>query len=109
MPRQTATLIEELLTLGEKALERALKSRKDIKKHASHHLHDIAQKMDLVTRDEFDSAMAMISKARTIQEDLKKRVAALESKMNLSSVSKKVTPKKQSLPSVKHNKRRKKS
>ena len=107
MPKPTATLIEELLTLGEKALEHALRSRSGVKEHARHALNDLAQKMDLVTRDEFDAAIAMISKARTIQEEIKNRLDAIEKKLNLSSTSKKVTTKKQSLRSVKHSNRQK--
>lgn len=107
MPTKPGSVIEELLTLAEKALEHALASRSEIKKHARHALSELAGKCDLVTRDEFEAAIAMISKAPMIQEDLKERVSAIEKKVNLSSVSKKVTTKKQSLRSVKHSNRRK--
>ena len=36
--------------------------------------------MDLVTRDEFEAVRAMAAKARTEQEKLEKRIAALEAK-----------------------------
>lgn len=107
MPTQTASLIEELLNLGERALEHALNSRHEFKKHAQNALQDLALKCDLVPREEFDAAMAMISKLTMTQKELKSRIDAIESKMHMSSTSKKVTQKKQSLRSVKHNKRRK--
>ena len=37
-------------------------------------------RMDLVTRDEFEAVKAMAAKARTAQEDLTVRLAALEAK-----------------------------
>ena len=118
MPRNDGSLIEELLTLGEKTLKRLMDSRHKWHEHAHSALFDIAQKFDLVTHDEFDAALAMIAKARAIQEDLKERLDALESKLNQSGVTmnrkapakpvrKKMKTKKQSLPSVKQGNRRK--
>jgi BMFP domain-containing protein YqiC len=37
-------------------------------------------KMDLVTRDEFDAQSAVLTRTRTLVEQLEKRVEALESK-----------------------------
>jgi BMFP domain-containing protein YqiC len=37
--------------------------------------------MDLVSRDEFEAVKAMAAKARSEQEDLQKRLAALESRL----------------------------
>ncbi|MCL2469156.1 MAG: accessory factor UbiK family protein [Alphaproteobacteria bacterium] len=46
---------------------------------------DLAQAMDLVTRKEFDTALAMIQKARQKQTEIEKRLKAIEGKMTLSS------------------------
>jgi BMFP domain-containing protein YqiC len=107
MPHRTDSLIEELLTFGEKAFDQALKARPNVKRHIRQALNDLASSCDLVTREEFDAAMAMIAKARAIQEELKERLESIEKKLNLSRTSEKVTRKKKSLPSVKQGKRRK--
>ncbi|MDD5585711.1 MAG: accessory factor UbiK family protein [Alphaproteobacteria bacterium] len=118
MPKNNAPLLEELLTLGEHALSRLMNSRHAWHEHARAALNDVAQKCDLVTRDEFDAAMAMLSKARTIQEELKERLAILESKMNQSGITmnrakprkavfKKMKTGKSNLRSVKQGNRRK--
>ena len=45
-------------------------------------LEKLLQKMNLVTKEEFDTAQAMLKKSRNEQEDLKKRLEALESHIN---------------------------
>jgi len=44
------------------------------------HMEKWLQKMHLVTREEFDAVQGMLSKAREEQEELKKRLEALEAK-----------------------------
>lgn len=93
MKRPDSTTISDLLTLGETVLSTLLGAQHE----AREKLHDkrdvIIRKLDLVTREEFDAAFAMIKKARTIQSDLEKRITALEKKMNLSSPQKRKTKK----------------
>jgi len=107
-------IIEELLHLGEKAFEGALKSRRDWKRHARALMQDMLNHCDIVTREEFDSAIARVNKARLIQEELLERMRIMESRLGMSRQKKpqikipgkKITPPKPSLPSVKHDKRR---
>ena len=47
-----------------------------------HKVESFINSMNLVTREEFEVARAMISKARENQEKLEKKVKVLESKIN---------------------------
>ncbi|MFA4995496.1 MAG: accessory factor UbiK family protein [Bdellovibrionales bacterium] len=94
-------LIEDLLTLASDALEHIAGARHELKAHAKSHVERLAGDLDLVNREEFDAAFAMLAKARMKQEDLEKRVFAIESILNLSSGKKTVKTKKTNLPSVK--------
>lgn len=103
---KTAAIIEELLHLGGQALDRALGSRHAIKHHAHEALSDVADALNLVTHNDLDDAIAMIVKARTVQGEHSARLDVIEQKLGLAKPSKKVTTKKASLRSVKHNKRK---
>ncbi len=103
--RHEASLIEQLLHLGEKTLENALKARPKVYKHLLAALEDLTKKLGLVTREEFDALHAVLSKARMTQEALKERLESVEKQLKLSRSSQKVTTKKRRLPSVKHAKR----
>jgi BMFP domain-containing protein YqiC len=118
MPRKDISLLEEFLTLGEHALASLMNSRHAWREHARAALYDAAEKCDLVTRKEFDAALAMLSKARAIQEELKERLNMIESQMNQSGItmnrtkaapasSTKIKSPKRSLRSVKQGNRRK--
>lgn len=52
-------------------------------------LEKLLQKMDLVTKEEFDAAQSMLVKSRIEQEELKKRMEALENQINALSGGKK--------------------
>ena len=52
-------------------------------------LEKLLQKMSLVTKEEFDTAQAMLTKFRIEQEELKKRLETLENQVNDLSISKK--------------------
>ena len=106
MPTNQA-LIEDLLKLGENILGNLLGARHEMGAQAREKLGRVAQKLDLVSRDEFDAAMAMISKARLMQEELNKRLTAVETKLNLSSAPKSKNRRPQNLRSVKQGNRRK--
>jgi BMFP domain-containing protein YqiC len=49
-------------------------------------------RMNLVRREEFDAVQAMAAKARTEQEALEKRVAALEAKLGIAPAAKRRSP-----------------
>jgi BMFP domain-containing protein YqiC len=64
--------------------------RKEMEGIISVQVEKFLQKLNLVTKEEFDTAQAMIAKARTEQEELKKRLEALEEQLvNLGKKAKK--------------------
>ncbi len=54
--------------------------RREIEALARQQVERLFARMDLVTRDEFEAVKEMAAKARTEQEDLGSRLAALEAK-----------------------------
>ena len=96
--------LEDLLSFFGNALDNLADARHEIKAHAKNRAADLARELDLVGRDEFDAAFAMLAKARAMQEDLAARVSKIESILNLSSAKKTVKTKKAYLPSVKTKK-----
>ena len=52
--------------------------RREVEATVRHQIERLLDGMDLVTRDEFETVRAMAEKARTEQEELEARVAALE-------------------------------
>ena len=55
--------------------------RSEIETRIREQLERVLAGMDLVSRDEFEAVKAMAAKARSEQEDLQKRLAALESRL----------------------------
>jgi len=77
-------LIEDLLKFGSAAMGSLFEGKRGAKTIIGSQFEVIARRLDLVTREEFDAAFAMIAKARLKQEELSERLAALESKMGIS-------------------------
>ena len=107
MPNKT--FLEDMLTLGTGVLSNLAEARHELKSQARQRAGSVARKLDLVSREEFDAAFAMLAKARNAQEDLAARLSRLETHLNLPSASKKrtkntVKTKKINLPSVKTKK-----
>lgn len=88
MKKHDNQTISDLLKLGETALTTLLGARTDMTHHVANAGERLARKMELVTREEFDAAFAMIKKARANQDVLEKRISQIEEKMNLSSPQK---------------------
>ena len=84
----------DLLKMGEMAFSVLLGAGSALGAKAAESRDTIVRKLDLVTREEFDVAFAMIKKARTIQVDLDARVARLEKELKLST-PRAASPKKQ--------------
>lgn len=55
-----------------------LEMKREIEQVVSAQLEKILQKMNLVTKEEFDTVQGMLVKAREEQEEIKKRLDALE-------------------------------
>ena len=66
-------------------------AKREIEEMISNNLEKLLQKMDLVTKEEFDTAQAMLTKSRIEQEALIKRLEALENEINALSAGKKST------------------
>ena len=97
MNKQTQSALGDFLALGEAAFSVLLGASKEMKTHLGDKRDSLVRAMDLVTREEFDAAFAMLKKMRQIQHDLDKRLSAIESKMTLSSPQK-TTKKKSPTP-----------
>jgi BMFP domain-containing protein YqiC len=103
------SFIEDMLTLGGGMLNNLVEARHEVKAQVKNRAGSLARDLDLVPREEFDAAFAMLAKARTMQEELSDRVSRIENHLNLSR--KKTSPKKQvktantNLPFVKTKKK----
>ncbi len=90
-----------MATLGSGILSNLIEARHELKAQARNRATSVARGLDLVSREEFDAAFAMLAKARNAQEDLSARLARIEKHLNLSSEKRTVKTKKANLPSVK--------
>ena len=93
--------VEDMLTLGTGVLSNLADARHELKAQVKQRAESVAHAIDLVSREEFDAAFAMLAKARSLQESLAARLSRIESHLKLSSAKKTVKTKKRSLPSVK--------
>ena len=96
---------EDMMTLAGGVLNNLIESRHELKAQARARAGSMARGLDLVTREEFDAAFAMLAKARDMQEDLAARLNRIEAQLGLSSAAKPVKTKKKNLPSVKPSRR----
>ena len=100
------TLIDDVMALGGSLMGNILGARHEFKDQAKHGLDSLMRRMDMVTREEFDAAFAMLSKIRLTQEDLNTRLAAIESHLKLSKTKSPIKKTSANLPSVKKIKRK---
>lgn len=99
--RDNPSRVQDLLKLGENALGILLGARHELGAQARSGLANVSRRLDLVTREEFDAALAMIAKARAMQEDLNERLGIIEAQLGIAKTSK---TKKVNLRSVKQGK-----
>lgn len=85
---KSAPLLDDLLTLGGSLFGNLVEARHEIKAQAKSRADSLVRKLDLVSREEFDAAFAMLSKARAMQDDLHERLQRIEAHLNLSQVKK---------------------
>ena len=93
------TLIEDMVTLGGNILGSLLGARHEMKAQAKQRIDNVMRQLDLVTREEFDAAFTMLSKARLLQEELNTRLKLIEDHLKLSSIKARPKAKKGSLGS----------
>ena len=84
MKKAQSGTLGDFLSLAETALSALLGAQKEVGSALSGKREAIVRKLDLVTREEFDVAFAMIKKIRAAQGDLDSRLAGIEKKLNLS-------------------------
>ncbi|MEK6746507.1 MAG: accessory factor UbiK family protein [Pseudomonadota bacterium] len=65
--------------------------KREIEVIVGEQLEKLLQKMNLVTKEEFDTTQAMLIKSRNEQEELKKRLDALEEQINTLTIGEKST------------------
>ncbi len=71
-------LLDDLARVATSALGVAAGMRAELEARLRDQFERVLSGMDLVTREEFDAVKAMAAKARSEQEDLAARLAALE-------------------------------
>jgi BMFP domain-containing protein YqiC len=76
--------MDDMMALSGNVLGNLLGARHEVKAQAKQHMRGIAKQLNLVSREEFDAAFAMLAKARAMQEDLAMRLDALESQLVVS-------------------------
>ena len=102
------TLIEDMVSLSGNVLGNLLGARHEMRAQAKQRIDSLARHLDLVSRDEFGAAFAMLAKARAKQDELDERLTAIEAKLNLSSRSGIKPQAKRRLPSFKKSNNRQK-
>lgn len=107
MPTPTNPL-DDLLSIGGSLLETLMTDRKAWRQRVKNKVDPLLTKVGLVSREEFDVALAMISKARQTQEEIKTRLSKIEAMLKLSSARSVKATLKPNLPSVKYRNRKNK-
>lgn len=85
MKKPDDEILGDLLKLGQGALAALAGAAQTFGGELEGKRDTIVRKLDLVTREEFDAAFAMIKKARAAQESLDARLTAIEKKLRLST------------------------
>ena len=75
-------LLDDLARVASGALGTLTGMRDELESRLRDQFERILARMNLVRREEFDAAQAMIAKAREAQEALEARVAALEARLD---------------------------
>jgi BMFP domain-containing protein YqiC len=75
-------LLDDLARVASGALGTLTGMRDELESRMRDQFERILGRMNLVRREEFDAAQAMIAKARAAQEALEARVAALEARLD---------------------------
>lgn len=85
MTRPDPSLLEDLLQFSERAFSALLGTRHEAGTQARSRLEGLARRLDLVGREEFDAAFAMIARARAVQEETLERLARIEKRLGLAA------------------------
>jgi BMFP domain-containing protein YqiC len=92
-------LLDDLARVATGALGAFTGMRDEVETRMKEQFERVLGRMNLVTREEYDAVKALAAKARSAQEALEKRVAALEAKLG-GSRGKAPAPSKSPTPSA---------
>ncbi|MGO8799618.1 MAG: accessory factor UbiK family protein [Roseiarcus sp.] len=92
MPQTRSRLFDDLSKLMTDAAGLAEGARREVDTALRVQLERLLAGMDLVTRDEFEAVRDMAARARTENESLRDRLAALEAKMDSLSTQSEQRP-----------------
>lgn len=70
--------LDDMARLASGAAGGFMDMKRELESMVSAQLEKLLQKMNLVTKEEFDTVQGMLAKARAEQEEIKKRLDALE-------------------------------
>ncbi|XOZ32213.1 accessory factor UbiK family protein [Halomonadaceae bacterium KBTZ08] len=83
MPRSPQDLFNELRGQLDQAMpDMARVARDDVEQHVRMAVSSVIDRLDLVTREEFDAQAAVLARTREKVEALEKRVAELEERLD---------------------------
>lgn len=85
-------LFDDLARMANGALGSLHGVREDVESRLKQRFERMVGDMDLVTREEFDAAMTMASKAREQNEALEKRIAELETRLGATEKGSETPP-----------------
>jgi BMFP domain-containing protein YqiC len=72
---------DDMAKLATGAAGSFVEMKREMEDLVSYQIEKLLQKMDLVTREEFDAVAGMLAKSREEQENLKKKLAEIEKKL----------------------------
>lgn len=81
--RDEPKLIEDLMAMGGNLLGAAFGARHEWGAQARERMESLAHRLNIVSREEFEAARAMIAKARDMQENLNERLGVIESRLGI--------------------------
>lgn len=84
--------LDDLARVATGAMGTLTGMRGEVETRLKEQFERILGRMNLVRREEFDAVQAMAAKARTEQEALEKRVAALEARLGIAATAKRRVP-----------------
>ena len=76
--QKDSKLFEDFAKMASGAAGGFLEMKREMEALVAQRVESFLQKMNLVTKEEFDTVMGMLAKSREEQEALKKRIEALE-------------------------------
>jgi BMFP domain-containing protein YqiC len=78
--QKDSKIFDDMARLASGAAGGFLEMKRELESMVGAQLEKLLQRMSLVTKEEFDTVQGMLTKSRMEQEELKKRLEALEEK-----------------------------